>query len=204
MTYRRALSLDTFVAEVNTAAPRRGKLSDGWIGDPSHQSRSSDHNPWVKDRSGVGVVRAQDITHDPANGCDAGVLAAEIVKMLGTHPALGNGAYVIYNRRIVSTARLRDGWRVYTGTNAHAQHVHVSVGLYGYDSTMRWGVLTPPRVKVLPARIQRTVTEINREVARVRAARKVAKAKGEKRAPYTKTIRTLIDARKAARQIPKR
>ena len=204
MTYRRALSLDTLVAEVNAAAPRRDKASDGWIGDPSHQSRTSDHNPWMKDARGVGVVRAQDIDHDAANGCDAGELAAQITALLGLHPALGNGAYVIYNRRIVSTSRIREGWRPYSGSNAHTQHVHVSVGYAGYDSTTPWGVLASMRVKVLPKRIQATITQIDREIIRVRTARKVAKSKGERPASYTDALLALRAARKAARSVPKR
>lgn len=201
---RRAYALDTLVAEVNAAAPRRGKVSDGWIGDTAHASRSSDHNPWVRDHRGVGVVRAQDITHDPANGCDAGVLAAQVVALLGSHPALGDGAYVIYNRRICSTSRIREGWRHYSGSNAHTQHVHVSVGYSGYDSTAPWGVLAPATPKRLPKRIQTATVEITREIARIRAARVVAKRKGEPRAKYTEAIRNLRAARRAARQVPKR
>ena len=140
MTYRRAKSLDTLVAEVNKIAPKRSKGSDGWIGDAAHATRDSDHNPWVKDAKGVGVVRAQDITHDAANGADARRIADIMAALLGRHPALGPGAYVIFNARIISTNRLSEGWRPYSGANAHRTHVHVSVGLQGYDSTTRWGV----------------------------------------------------------------
>lgn len=142
MKYYRAKSLTTLLNEVNARAPKRDKASDGWIGDASHAAAKSDHNP---DYNRGGVVRAMDIDHDPANGCDAGVLANQIAKMLGKHPALGSGAYVIYNRRIVSTDRLKEGWRLYFGVNAHKAHVHVSVGQRGYDSTEKWGVLTPAK-----------------------------------------------------------
>ena len=142
MTWRLAEALNTLRAEINAAAPRRSIASDGTIGDPAHASRSSDHNP-----NAAGVVRAVDVTDDPANGCDAGAIA-EAVRLLGlrgTHPALGPGAYVIFNRRIASATQ--DGapwdWEPYSGSNAHTQHVHVSAATSaaGYDSTARWGVM---------------------------------------------------------------
>lgn len=138
MTYREAESLRTLLAEVNAYAPSRDKASDGWIGDVAHASRDSDHNPWVKDPRGVGVVRARDFDDDPPT-FSADALANHVVKLLGKHPALGSGAYVIRNRRIISTDRLREGWRPYFGINAHKLHVHISVGVKGYDSTKSWG-----------------------------------------------------------------
>lgn len=133
---RQARSLDTLLAEVNEAAQNRNKASDGGLGDPAHATRVSDHNP-----NREGVWRARDFTHDPPR-MDAGKLAEQVAAMLGKHPALGPGAYVIFNRRIISTSRLREGWRRYTGSNAHTQHVHVSVGTSGYDSTLPWNVLS--------------------------------------------------------------
>ena len=62
----------------------------------------------------------------------------------------------------------------------------------------------PPVPKTLPARIQRTVEAVTREVARVKAARKVAKAKGESPESYTAAVIALRAARKAARSVPKR
>jgi len=138
MSYREARALMTLLTSVNGAAPRRSKASDGWIGDAAHASRTSDHNPWVKDKSGVGVVRARDFTHDPAGGFDAGLLAEHVAGLLGNHPALTSGAYVIWRGRIISTDRKREGWRPYSGTNPHDKHVHVSVGTSGYDSTAAW------------------------------------------------------------------
>lgn len=141
MSWRVARSLDTLLAEINAAAPNRSKLSDGSIGDPAHSSRESDHNP-----NPAGVVRARDFTHDPGDGCDAGALA-EAVRRLGLsgHPALGPGAYVIWNYRIASATD--DGqawdWEPYAGSNGHTKHCHVSVATAaaGYDSTKPWGVM---------------------------------------------------------------
>ena len=141
MSWRVARSLDVLLAEVNAAAPARSKVSDGSIGDAAHASRTSDHNPWVTDSRGMGVVRARAFTHDPADGCDAGEIA-EHVRQLGIdgHPALGPGAYVIWNHRIASDS-YGWVWRPYSGANPHTAHVHISVatGAAGYDSTAPWG-----------------------------------------------------------------
>lgn len=141
MSWRLALALEQLRAEINTAAPHRSKLSDGTVGDLSHAARASDHNP-----NGAGVVRAMDVTHDPAGGCDADQLA-EAVRRLGIagHPALGPGAYVIRNGRIASATL--DGapwdWEPYAGSNPHTKHVHISVSssAAGYDSTKEWGLM---------------------------------------------------------------
>jgi hypothetical protein len=145
VTYREAKSLAVLLAEVNKAAPNRSTVSDGWIGDAAHASRDSDHNPWVIDSDGVGVVRARDFTHDPAGGLDCNDLADDLVGLLraNAHPALGSGAYIIWNKRIISHDRLSEGWRDYTGTNDHTHHLHLSVALNqsGYDSEKPWRVL---------------------------------------------------------------
>lgn len=133
MTWRPARSLDVFRDEVDALAPDRSTLSDGTLGDTAHAARPSDHNP-----NAAGVVRARDITHDPAHGCDCNVLAVEVAALLGKHPALGSGAYVIWNARIISTDRLAEGWRRYSGANPHDHHMHVSVGTRGYDDMSPW------------------------------------------------------------------
>lgn len=203
MTWRVAVSLNVLLTEVNASAPRRSKASDGSIGDAAHATRSSDHNPWVKDSRGVGVVRARDFTHDPAGGLDAGALAEAIADLLGKHPALGSGAYVIWNRRIISTNRLAEGWRSYSGSNQHTSHVHISVGTSGYDSDAQW--LTPPEPPSWPKRVARYLREqkanrqaVNREIKRLKAARKVARSKGEDLTSYRDALK---HARKARRQL---
>lgn len=153
MTYRLARSLAVFRDEVNARWPNRDKASDGWIGDAAHASRQSDHNPWVKDSAGVGVVRAYDTDAGTGANTDIGLWLAEHVRALGQsgHPALGTGSYVISARRIASpTSEWK--WRAYTGANPHTTHTHVSVSLdqAGYDSTHGWGIAdggpTPPPV----------------------------------------------------------
>lgn len=67
--------------------------------------------------------------------------------------------YVIWNKQIWSRARASEGWRRYTGSNPHTQHMHVSVGrgpdgqsTGPYDDNSAWGVLanggTVPRPSV--------------------------------------------------------
>ena len=138
MTWRLAHCLEVLREEVNAVAPRRSIVSDGTVGDVAHATRSSDHNPFIKDPRGTGVVRAFDVTHDPAGGLDCDRLA-EHVRRLG---AGGDKRviYVIWNHKIASP---KEGWRwrAYTGTNPHDKHVHISVSQdpRAYDSPAPWG-----------------------------------------------------------------
>jgi hypothetical protein len=138
VSWRVALSLDVMLAEINRLAPNRSTASDGSIGDLSHANRTSDHNP-----NAAGVVRARDVTDDPAHGCNAARLAEQIRQLgLEGHPALGPGAYVIWDNRIASATP--DGrpwdWEPYGGENPHTEHFHVSVATdrEGYDSVAPW------------------------------------------------------------------
>lgn len=121
--WRVARSLDHLRLQVNALAPHRNRASDGGIGDAAHATRDSDHNPWVKD-GGMGVVTARDFTHDPAGGCDAGLLAQAL--LASRDPRL---KYVIWNRRIAYGAQgpAPWAWGPYSGKNPHTHHTHVSV-----------------------------------------------------------------------------
>ena len=132
MSWRVAESLETLRRQVNEMAPTRDKSSDGTVGDLSHRSRKSDHNP-----NDDGVVTAMDITHDPVHGVDAGVLAEMLRK--SRDPRI---KYVISNRRIFSSTKQPWEWREYVGQNAHTKHVHVSVSEDKalYDDTKRWAI----------------------------------------------------------------
>jgi hypothetical protein len=138
--WRVALALNKLLAQINAKCPARSKASDGAIGDPSHQSRASDHNPWVIDR-GQGVVTARDFTHDPGHGCDCTKLAESI---RGSRDV--RIKYVIWNRRIC-TPQPKDGapawaWRPYVGKNGHTHHMHLSVKPVksAYDSEAPWSL----------------------------------------------------------------
>ena len=138
--WRLAKSLEALRAQVNAAFPERNKASDGTIGDPAHQSRASDHNPWVVDGAS-GVVTAMDITHDPSSGCDAG----KIVEALRASRDK-RIKYVIWNRRIASSAAIGGvtpwTWRSYTGANPHNHHCHLSVkpDKSHFDDTTAWKI----------------------------------------------------------------
>lgn len=133
MTWRLATSLIVLREQVNAAYPSRSKDSDGSIGDEHHSARTSDHNPDER-----GVVRAIDITHDPAHGFDsykfANMLLAKQDQRL---------KYVISNRRIGSgpVGPQPGVWRKYTGINPHDHHCHISVveDMHG-DDPKQWSI----------------------------------------------------------------
>lgn len=139
MGWRNCAASFRLAEEVNRRWPNRSRVSDGTIGDTAHQSRSaaSDHNPFIVLR-GEGIVRARDIT---AAGIDAPWLA-EYLRKRGQvgDPRLTHGGYIIFNRRITSPDF--KGWKVYTGSNPHTAHVHVSFSRLpaGFDSTADWGI----------------------------------------------------------------
>lgn len=110
MKYFLAKSLEDLRGETNKQWPKRDKASDGWIGDPSHQARVSDHNP---DYSAGGVVRAIDVDKD----------GIDVDKFLAAVLADPRVSYVIWNKRIWGGSR----WRKYEGSNGHTQHIHVSI-----------------------------------------------------------------------------
>ena len=134
MAWRVAKSLIRLREQINEMAPDRSKASDGTIGDAAHASRSSDHNPWVKDGN-IGVVTAMDITNDIAHGCDAQQLVDALVA--SRDPRI---KYIIWNRKIVNSRIQPWVWRNYTGVNPHTKHFHLSVKpeKAAYDSTASW------------------------------------------------------------------
>lgn len=140
MTWRVAKSEDKLLAEINAFAPNRSKASDGSIGDAAHASRSSDHNPFIKDKNGIGVVRARDFTHDPKGGFDSYIFADSLAK--ARDPRV---SYIISNSRIWNATQ---GWRPYHGSNPHDHHCHVSVSesaaLYDDTSDWKWEIWYKP------------------------------------------------------------
>lgn len=136
MAWRIAKSLDKLRSQINAKYPKRDKSSDGVIGDEAHASRSSDHNPWVKDGK-TGVVTGMDITNDPNNGMASNDLAEAL--LASKDPRI---------KYIISNARIGSGdagpspwvWRKYSGANAHRHHVHISVKPEKsfYDSVKAW------------------------------------------------------------------
>ena len=144
MAWRLAKGLEKLRSQVNAKWASRSKDSDGSIGDEAHASRSSDHNPWVKDGS-MGVVTAIDITHDPKGGFDSYAFADLLLK--NRDPRI---KYVISNRRIGSGSEGPSPWvwRKYSGSNPHDHHCHISIksDKGHYDNTMDWDIdgVAPP------------------------------------------------------------
>jgi hypothetical protein len=124
-----AKSLLQLREQIDHLFPNRKKGADGTIGDAVHAANKSDHNP-----NSNGIVTAMDITHDPANGCNAGLLAEALRR--GKDVRL---KYVIWNSRMFSSyehgATPPWTWRQYTGMNRHTAHVHISV----YDDRGEYG-----------------------------------------------------------------
>jgi endonuclease I len=142
--WRAAESLKSLLKQVNTLAPSRKKDSDGMIGDEAHQSRDSDHNPWVWDKvTNKGVVTALDITNDPSGKCDCQILANSLQENKDQRIK-----YVIWSKQIMNSIPI-DGtsawtWRSYNGNNPHNKHIHISVKCEkeNYDSTSNWDINT--------------------------------------------------------------
>lgn len=146
MAWRDCSASTTLANEMNARWPLRDKASDGTIGDDSHASRKSDHNPWVVD-AGIGVVRARDVDEDLDGNKGDGYMDAKVLfeHLLALARAgddrLNGGGYLIYEKKIYSEKNNWQG-RDYTGPNAHGHHLHISFSLNkaGYDSTAPWGI----------------------------------------------------------------
>jgi hypothetical protein len=127
MGWMAAPSVRLGLTEADTLWPNRNKASDGIIGNTSHSSRISDHNPDSR-----GIVHAFDLTHDPSHGVDCSVLANHLRSQKDTRIR-----YVIWNGRLfrgpwsdaVLAGRAKPWfWETYTGDNSHTKHMHVSIG----------------------------------------------------------------------------
>lgn len=139
MAWRTAKALVQLRQQVNLMASERSVISDGTIGNEEHQSRASDHNPWVKDDA-VGVVTAIDFTHDPAGGFDSYAFAEGL--RINRDIRL---KYVISNGRIFSSTESPWRWRKYSGKNDHSSHCHISVKSKKefYDDERPWSIIMP-------------------------------------------------------------
>jgi len=92
--------------------PNRKKASDGLLPSAAHmkQSPTSDHN------TGYAV----DLTHDPENGIDC----VDIFERLKDDKRV---KYLIFQGKIWSKEKAKQGNRKYTGSNAHNKHLHISI-----------------------------------------------------------------------------
>lgn len=139
MSWRIAESLKQLRRQIDELYPDRDKTSDGAIGDASHASRNSDHNPWVFDGE-QGVVTAIDIDADLA-GHDT---LDELIKAIC---ASGDRRvkYIIWKGRITVKGSRLKRWKKYTGKNSHSAHAHISVfsDRKLYDDTSDWDIGIP-------------------------------------------------------------
>lgn len=134
MAWRVARSLDILLGQINARFPNRDRASDGSIGDASHQTRDSDHNPWY----GPGIVTARDYDHDPRVGMDCDELTDQLAA--GRDPRI---KYMIFNRFILDSRPGNNPWKWirYNGVNPHTAHMHLSVmPAPSCDNTAAWKV----------------------------------------------------------------
>lgn len=127
--YKVAASLLTLRTQLDTRFPSRSHADDGFIGDASHQSRESDHNPWWL-YGGMHYVTAGDFTHDPKGGLDADQLANSLVtaKDIRVKYVIRDGW--IWDSRWSMSGNTRVAPWIpvrYTGPNPHKTHLHLSV-----------------------------------------------------------------------------
>jgi hypothetical protein len=113
-----APSASAMLAQATALWPNRLRDADGVIPSAAHTATNptSDHEPGA-----AGYCHAVDLTHDPANGCDAHAIAERIRQ---AHDA--RVKYVISNRRIWNPS-VSWAWRPYSGASPHTHHIHVSI-----------------------------------------------------------------------------
>ena len=110
--------------QVNARWPNRDKRSDGTIGDASHQSRASDHNP-----DADGWVKALDIDADlnPHDPRAAERLATDLINYARSgKPGSERLKYVVFRNRIASGTYRDQFWTWRPGNWGHEHHIHVS------------------------------------------------------------------------------
>jgi hypothetical protein len=120
--------------------PKRKKASDGLLPSAAHlkASPTSDHNTGL----------ATDLTHDPANGIDC----ADIFQKLKEDKRV---KYLIFNGKIWSRERAKQGDRNYTGSNMHRKHLHISIndGMGNDTSPWFWWMNQPKLINQVRAAV---------------------------------------------------
>lgn len=125
-------NLDEARDQLNKRFPKRDTRSDGSIGDTSHQSSPSSHNPdrtgrpEYRDGDNLDEVRARDFDADLRD--PDGVTMEQVVQLwvkLARSGALWWVRYIIYKRRIWHR-RHNFATHAYTGSNPHTSHCHVN------------------------------------------------------------------------------
>ena len=127
--------------QASALVPKRMKASDGLLPSAAHlkTSPNSDHN------TGLAV----DLTHDPKNGIDC----ADIFEKLKEDNRV---SYLIFQGKIWSREKAKQGNRKYTGSNPHNKHLHCSIlPAYANDtSPWFWWMNQPKIVNKVKAKLQ--------------------------------------------------
>ena len=139
LPWRLAAALETLRAQIDDIAADRDRTHDGTFAGGTTSGQISDHQPWIIDGD-TAVVSAVDITHDPANGCDA----HEIARALWTYQD-SRIQHVIWNGQIMSSAVSPWNWRPYSGADPHHDKIHVSVRpeSHHHSDSREWQLATP-------------------------------------------------------------
>jgi hypothetical protein len=118
--------------QATAISPSRKKASDGLLPSAAHikASPNSDHN------TGLAV----DLTHDPKHGIDC----FDIFEKLKEDERV---KYLIFQGKIWSKERAKQGNRVYSGSNPHNKHLHISIndGM-GKDTSPWFWWLNQPKI----------------------------------------------------------
>ena len=126
--------------------PLRKKVSDGLLPSAAHQIQNpdSDHN------TGYAV----DLTHDPINGIDC----VDVFEKLKEDKRV---KYLIFQGKIWSKEKAKQGNRVYTGSNKHTKHLHISIndGMGNDTSPWFWWMNQPKVVNQIIANIKPVPTK---------------------------------------------
>lgn len=103
--------------------PKRKRLSDGLLPSIAHQKQnpSSDHN------TGLAV----DLTHDPKNGVDCAIIFEKLKEDERV-------SYLIFQGKIWSREKAKQGNRKYVGSNRHDKHLHISILDNSGNDTSPW------------------------------------------------------------------
>lgn len=130
--------------QIDAIAPGRSKASDGTKGDAAHALTDSAHNPQDSgDADAPGnpdnQVDAFDVTHDPAKGCDIGVMWEGIRASRDRR-----AKFAIFNKRCFSNYPVSGyaafTWRPYSGKNDHSKHGHIEIDDRYHDQVHAWQI----------------------------------------------------------------
>jgi len=119
--------------QATALSPKRKKLSDGLLPSAAHlkANPTSDHN------TGLAV----DLTHDPANGIDCAVIFEKLKEDVRVK-------YLIFNKKIWSKEKAKQGNRIYSGSNPHIKHLHISINDgHGNDTSPWFWWMNEPKLK---------------------------------------------------------